>query len=408
MPMRRVWAPAVLVASSVVLTVLAIDLGLHLVYPDTRVIGPHAQLGTLPQPNLVVRKAFGGHERVVTIRTNAFGLRGGPLPGPKAPGVRRVLAIGDSFTFGAAVQGEEAWPRQLELRLGDEPSAARSEVVNAGVSGFGTAHQLLLYRLLQASLRPDVVVLGFSVVNDVLDNLCIDEGTYEPRRNAPCFILEDDRLVLHEPLALPSPSTPRWVPGARAMALLRGQMKNFVLGNPAVLDLAARAGIRPELPYMPATIASWYDERYGARGWALTRRLLGELERTLDEHGVQMVILVVPTALQAEEDNTGKKAILRSLAGERPPVRAFLEDPLRPQRMLLDFCRDAGIACVDPLPALREARRRGERVYYPIDQHWTPAAHAIAADLVARRLGELPGPSPTLTATSPPAPGPSP
>jgi hypothetical protein len=405
--MRRLWAPAVLVAGSSVLAVLAIDVGLHQVYPETRVMGPHAQLGTLPQPNLAVRKTFGGHERVVTIRTNAFGLRGGPLPGPKAPGARRLLAIGDSFTFGDAVQWEEAWPYQLELRLDAGRSRAHFEVVNAGVSGFGTAQQLLLYRLLQAPLRPDVVVLGFAVVNDVLDNLCIDEGTYQPRRNAPCFTLEDGRLILHEPVPQPPPSASRWVPGVRAMALFWGQVQNFVLGNPAVLDLGARLGIRPRLPYMPATIASWYDERYNAAGWALTRRLLRELKRTLDEHGVQMIILVVPTALQAEEDNAGKKAILRSLAGERPPVRAFLEDPLRPQRMMLAFCADTRIACVDPLPALLEARRRGDLVYYPIDQHWTPTAHAIAANVVARRLGELPEPLPTLTATSPPTPRPS-
>ena len=396
--MRRLGASAVLAAVSLLLAVLAMDVGLRLVYPETRVMGPHPQLGTLPQPNLSVRKTFGGHERVVTIRTNTFGLRGGPLPGPKAPGARRVLALGDSFTFGDAVQWEETWPHQLELRL--DAGAAPVEVVNAGVSGSGTAHQLLLYRLLQTQLRPDVVVLGFSVVNDVLDNLCVDEGTYEPRRNAPCYSLEDGRLVLHEPVSRPPPPAPRWVPGVRAMAFFRGQLQNVVLGNPALLDLGARLGLRPRLPYMPATIASWYDERYDARGWALTRRLLGELKRMLDEHGVQMIVLVVPAALQAEDDHAGKKAILRSLAGERLPVRAFLEDPLRPQRLLLAFCADARIACVDPLPALLDARRGGQPVYYPIDQHWTPTAHAIAADVVARRLGELPDLRPTRTATS--------
>ena len=77
---------------------------------------------------------------------------------------------------------------------------------------------------------------------------------------------------------------------------------------------------------------------------------------------------------------------LAALADERAPIRAFLRDPQRPQRLLGDFCHGAALPCADPLPISLEAAARGERHYYPIDGHWTPTAHRIAAQLMLERL----------------------
>lgn len=80
-------------------------------------------------------------------------------------------------------------------------------------------------------------------------------------------------------------------------------------------------------------------------------------------------------------------------ASPRAPqtLRTFVA-PGRPQRLVGEFCRDAALECLDARPALAESERRGERTYYSIDNHWTPAAHALAADLVARRLLPHDGP----------------
>jgi hypothetical protein len=80
---------------------------------------------------------------------------------------------------------------------------------------------------------------------------------------------------------------------------------------------------------------------------------------------------------------------LRLLGGERPPVRAFLDDPTRPQARIVQFCAAVRIECVDPLPTLLEAESSGQRAYYPLDQHWTPLGHGLAADAVAGRLRQL-------------------
>jgi lysophospholipase L1-like esterase len=381
--LKRGLALVALAAVGSVVPLLALEIGLRVLYPHTRIMTADERFGSRAQPNLDLRRAYGGHERVVLVRTNALGLRGTETPAGKPPGVTRVLALGDSFTFGDAVELEETWPRRLEARLNEAGGPRRVEVVNAGVSGWGTAHQLLFTRAFADRLAPDLVVLAFSVVNDVLDNLCIDEATYRPRANAPCFTLEGGQLRF-EP---PAPAPPRagrasLVRGSRVAALVVAQVKRLTFWNPAVVALARDLGVPVELPYLPATVASWYDERYRERGWQLTRRLLDELKQALDARSIPLVVLVVPASIQADGDDGGKRAILRILGGDDAAVQAFLADPTRPQRLVGGYCADARIPCVDPLPALLARRGQGATLYYPLDQHWTPAAHDVAASLL--------------------------
>jgi hypothetical protein len=365
---------------------LTLEIGLRVLYPDVTILGRHEQLGSLARPNLDVRKTFGGHERVVRITTNSLGLRGPAVADGGAPGVRRVVALGDSFTFGAAVEADEAWPARLQAQLNHGRSPARWQVVNAGMPGHGTGQELLLYRMLEERLRPDVVVLGLTVVNDVLDNLCIEEASYTPKPAVPCFVLDGDRLHLVAPAKSADPPPARASrPRLRVADFVLGQARRLTVGHPRLLALAGWSGMAMDLPYVPATVASWYDPRYAEPGWRLTQRLLIELRQHLAARRVPLVVLIIPAALQVD---ASLQSALRTLGHRHASVQAFLAEPDRPQRLVTELCRGAMLECLDVLPGVLELEARGTRTYYAIDNHWTPAAHALAADLVARRLGE--------------------
>lgn len=374
---------ALLAAVGLGLAFLSLEVGLRVLYPDVVIVGRDERLGSLARPNLDVRKTFGGHERVVRVTTNGFGLRGPELPQGRTPGLRRVLALGDSFTFGAAVEAAEAWPAQLEARLNRSGSASRWQVVNAGIPGHGTGQELLLSRMLEDRLQPDAVVLGLTVVNDLLDNLCVEEASYAPKPDVPCFTLAGERLQLRPPTPV-TEAPPRRL-RLRAVDFVAGQARRLTVWNPKILSWAEASGMSMDLPYVPATVASWYDPRYAEPGWRLTERLLLELREHLFARRVPLVILIVPAALQVDG---GLQSALRTLGHRHAAVQAFLDDPARPQRLITEFCRGAALECVDALPAVRDLDRRGTRTYYAIDNHWTPAAHAAAADLVARRLAD--------------------
>jgi hypothetical protein len=101
--------------------------------------------------------------------TNSRGFRNTrDYPYEKPAGTVRVLSLGDSHTQGNEVQQEETFSAVLERALAARGQPA--EVLNAGVSGFGTAEQLVLLENEGVKYRPDVVVLAF-FANDFDDNL---------------------------------------------------------------------------------------------------------------------------------------------------------------------------------------------------------------------------------------------
>ncbi len=92
-----------------------------------------------------------------SVSTNKEGLRN---PALQAKGERfRILAVGDSTTFGLGVNDDETWPAQLQDRL--DARAARIEVLNAGNNGWSSYQGWKYLETEGAGLEPDFVVATF-------------------------------------------------------------------------------------------------------------------------------------------------------------------------------------------------------------------------------------------------------
>ena len=86
----------------------------------------------------------------------------------KPPGAFRVIALGDSTTEGFEVRQNYTYPAVLERYL--KKYGIRAEVFNTGISGFGTAEELIYLENEGIKYKPDAVVLGF-FGNDFDDNV---------------------------------------------------------------------------------------------------------------------------------------------------------------------------------------------------------------------------------------------
>jgi lysophospholipase L1-like esterase len=123
--------------------------------PNAELFAPHPYLVGMPRAGKVVER--GGAKATI----NALGYRGGEIERRKPVGVRRIVALGGSTTFGVYVDDRDTWPSRLQKTLGGD-----FEVINAGVPGFTSAENLIQLSLLAVHLKPDFVVL-FQGLNDL-------------------------------------------------------------------------------------------------------------------------------------------------------------------------------------------------------------------------------------------------
>ena len=286
-------------------------------------------LGWSQRPNQDTR--FVHRDFSVRITTNADGLRDRDHSVARVPGRRRLLVLGDSFAWGFGVEREQMFSKVIEARHPDW------EVINAGVSGYGTDQEYLYLKERGARYRPDVVLL-LSVPNDIEDNSRADR--YWHRK--PLFVVSGDSLRLTD-VPVPRPS-------------FRDRLKNALYGDTyffAHAYVAATVALR-SLTHADQPTGPWR----GTLQYAVTQRLLFALDREARAIGARLVLVSVPT-----RD--------RNLQGLLAATADSVGVPYLPL--------DSAFAAI------------GERAHFAHDGHWNAAGHQVAAAaieslLVARRI----------------------
>ncbi len=101
----------------------------------------------------------------VPVAINSKGLRDHEYDYEPRPGVTRILALGDSVTFGWGVKLEETYPKVLERLLNDGASQGSYEVLNGGVGNYTTTRIIALYEFELRKYKPSVVLFAFYLNN---------------------------------------------------------------------------------------------------------------------------------------------------------------------------------------------------------------------------------------------------
>ena len=278
------------------------------------------------------RGVFRYPEFETKVRVSDQGLREERSYMPFHPGSWRILAVGDSFTMAYSVGQPNTWVRVLERLLNTSGSGRRWEVINGGVPGYSTWQELAYLGEEGLALRPDVVLLGFFIGNDIADNA----------RPALPVELREGRLISS---------------GFRN-GLLPFPMRLFLARHSDLYHLAHSVGAKPlgrGLPYGDSA----------EEGWRQTNQLISRFSRMCREQGVRGIVVLMPERVQVEPD-----AARQFAAGLGIPF-----DPGGPDRHMREVCARAGLEVVDLLDEL--AGRSG--LYFPQDGHWTERGNSAAA-----------------------------
>lgn len=140
--------------------ILPLEIFLRTDYSKQYVFGAFHQLPTRLQPK-VNAKGYRDHDHEIR----------------KRPGDVRILALGDSVTFGDGVADDEVYPRLLQ-----QMAAPNVEIIALAKDGWGTADHLVAWRREGVAYHPDVVFVA-AITNDP------SPPTTEPRGQEPPWIV---------------------------------------------------------------------------------------------------------------------------------------------------------------------------------------------------------------------------
>lgn len=121
-------------------------------------------LYTRPWYEQLVAEQVQPNDWTAAIQRNALGLRDRDYPTTKPVHGKRVLMLGDSFTYGSGVADNAAiFPRLLEKQLNAEfaERGVTIEVLNGGIPGSLTDDWVELLEKTKDAFQPDVIVVVF-------------------------------------------------------------------------------------------------------------------------------------------------------------------------------------------------------------------------------------------------------
>jgi hypothetical protein len=321
---------------------------------DAAYVWPDGTLRHVPS----FRFVYSRQEFSNLVSYNSLGLRGPDVATAPPRGTLRLVFLGDSFVEGKQVGDEEVITARLARAAASRGRPV--EVVNAGVGGYGTGDELLLWERALEALRPDVVLVGF-FANDVRNNV-----------DRPFFDVRDGRVVqVEEP---PRPRV-RWLYECQKFLVSRSHLAYLVKGALAGGD--QQQALRGALAEDEDAFAVNPSPRT-ERGWAMTLALLSELRRRVEAAGARFAVVVFPTRYQVSD-------ALWAAQARRLGLDPAGFDLRTPQRRLGEWAQGSGTELIDLLDAFRGAAPRGG-LYFSIDAHWTAAGHALAADTLCESL----------------------
>jgi hypothetical protein len=320
------------------------------------------------------------------IKISSDGLRDREHSRKKPPNTVRIAVLGDSMAEALQVPQEATFWSVVERRVRDcgEFGARDVEVLNFGVSGYGTAQELLTLRHRVSEYAPDIVVLAFYAGNDVRNN----SRELEPMKLRPFFRVEKGALVeddgfLRDPEYLSYKSTfgfRKMLFELRSFQLLR--RVRVAIEQRASKEARAKRNPNAELGvdekiFLQPLSAPWRE------AWDITERLIA---RTRDESagmGARFLLVSIPIGIQVNPDPKVREQFARGIGAS---------DLLYPDTRLRALGKKDGIDVLllaSPFQAYAEKNRvylHGFSNTKPGSGHMNENGHRLAGELISDRL----------------------
>ncbi len=295
-----------------------------------------SKLGFRLKPNRHVKLRVANYK--FEIQTNSQGLRDREFTIPKPSNVFRIVALGDSFTFGWAVSGEQSYPKQLEKLLNEKLSSEtglKYEVVNTGVFLYGPIQYDSILRNQSMKYQPDLVIMGLFPMNDVED---VMNGVDYLRRGTKIRQLCYLYTYLHSKYIL--------------ITCARNAKKGKML-----LPLIAQDHYSPEF----------------TRALERTKKYIFDSNQFCLKNQAPFVLAILPYEFQVEPIDKANKELAAVFTD-----KVYNVNMVKMSSLFSDFASQNNILNLDMLSTFRASPVRP--LYNPYEGHWSPQGNQLATE----------------------------
>ena len=319
------------------------------------------------------------------IRINSDGLRDREHTLDKPRDTIRIAVLGDSYAEARQVDREETFWSHLERDLAScDALAGRSvEVLNFGVSGYGTTQE---YQMLQSKVwkyDPDIVLLAFTTGNDVRNNSLALEGNTQK----PYHVYRDGALILDLSF--------------RERDFFRFQQSPFVktahvvINHSRVLQVINRAysvwkgrnvltarsvqQMRPLEQQMENAVYGEPETEEWREAWEITEDVLRLIASEARVRDAQFLLMTLSNPLQLFPEKSVREAVLRERG---------IPDFFYPERRLQRLAEGENFPILTLAPKLQRMVDEEDIVLHGFDNtnfgkgHWNEEGHRRAAELM--------------------------
>jgi lysophospholipase L1-like esterase len=358
---------------------------------------PDATRGHALIPNM---EGWYRKEGAAYVRINSAGQRDRERTKTKPPDTIRIAVIGDSYAEAFQVPVEEAFWSIMEDRLrgnGFVPGK-QIEVLNFGVSGYGTAAELLTLRERVWDYEPDIVLLAVTTNNDVSDNSRELKRTDE----APYFVYRQENLVLDDSFQTSRAFLLRQSKLSRFGRWIKDHVRCLQAINEAhhgLKTLLAAWRSRPNTSSADSVKQSDVkagsedlgidnliyrepDDQVWKDAWLVTEGLIMAMRDEVNARGAKFVVVTLSNGPQVIPDPKVRQAFMNRLG---------VDDLFYPDNRIKSLCLKEQVPVITLAPELEAYAEKSGSFLHGFGSdlgngHWNAAGHRIAGELIAQKL----------------------
>jgi hypothetical protein len=315
---------------------------------------------------------------------------------------------------------EDAFWAEMERGLQQCPNLGgrKVEVLNFGVSGYGTAQELITLRERVWDYSPDVVVLAFSAGNDLNDNL--RALSYDTMR--PYFVYRQDRIELDRSTLDSREASRRFrlknSAMGRALDWLRRHLRILQVvsavdrafaaeslakvdspgavsedgcgrkqtsGNQTSGNQATNSTNVERPPYDPGLDQGVYYEPVNEtwkEAWRVTEGLISQMHNEVKSRGARFYVVTLSNGIQVPPNGSDYEIMLRYTG---------LKDLFYPERHIRALGERENFPVLNLAPLLKDYAEKNGTYLHGVGQNrgsgdWNQAGHRAGGEMIAAWL----------------------